>query len=723
MRQKLHLTVKCILYCFTLTLFQLAQAQTFSAPELSFAYACASDNFNQFSAIISFDGNTFNSNNEFHIELSDANGNFTSPVILETVNGENFSFEFETSFSLPRDIGGDSYKIRVRSTSPALVSPSSNSFNAYFIPDVELVLNNYEDVTICGGGSTTISLNAEVAQSYIWYKNNEFYKEGDNNLRVTESGEYYAEANFGDCTGVLHSNIVIVNFGEEIEAAIEGETVVDACPGTTYTLKTVTDNEFLDYRWFKDGVELTGLAAYMPELQIEASNETYGVYHLVLTNEGGCEASSEEVTIREPNSDATVTTASPLENISLGDGSVVLRISTSTADPRVSWFRNDELVSNGNSLEYVANTPGIYHAKVSAPGSCLGVINSPEFKVYDPVSFLVTVNFDENYESCESTSTKIAIETLTANANNGFEQDVVPALYDRFDFNWNRNDINTNETGSFYTVQNYLENGTFILNVNFNEMNFSSNFLNVQLGLADVNLQTDTSTICSNNGTATLSITHYDQARYNWFKDGVLLTTGSNTLEVSESGSYYATIILGQCETVSNTLDIIPFGEDIISVFPSQNISIAPNSTEIVSASGGDSYQWTDENGSIVSTSDFLNILEAGTYYLTATKDGCEITKVIQVELLEVVEVPNIISPNQDNINDKWVLPAKFINDPDIEVTICDTYGNPILKTKSYQNNWPENSGAGRNEAAIYYYLIQKNGQSLKKGSITVVNR
>jgi len=724
MRQKLHQTVRWILCCLFMTIFQFSRAQTLNAPELSFAYACVSDNFNSFDAIISYETSIFNSDNVFHLELSDATGNFDSPKILTSITDENSSFDFETTFSFPRNVAGENYKVRVRSTSPERIGPSSNSFDAFFVPDVQLILNDFEDITICGGGSAEISLNHDIAASYIWYKDNSFYKETGSSIEITTSGEYHAEAYMGDCTGTLHSNIVIVNFGEEIEAKIEGSSVVDACVGTTHTLAAVTDNEFLDYKWFKDGIELTSLPSYLPELAIEVSGDSYGTYSLSLTNEGGCEAMSNTVLLREPTTNTMVTAISPLESILIGENSVTLKISTTASNPRISWFKGEELVANGISPELTINEPGSYHAKVSAPGSCLGLVASQTFKVFDPISFAVIIDSEENYNACESTHTQINIKSLIANAVTGFEQVVLPTQLNRFQFNWTFNNATINETGSSYNVVNYNNNGIYQLEAHLNDITFTSNELDIRLALPELTINSDSDLICSNGGEAVLTASVYENAIYEFYKDNQLIEeTTSHTISVSEAGIFHVRVVLNGCSSISNEITIKPFGENLISVFPSEKIVISPNSFETVFASGGDTYVWKDTEGTIVSSSDSFRVTAPGTYYLIATKDGCEVSKEVTVELLEVVEVPNIISPNQDNINDKWVLPAKFINDPAVEVTICDNYGTPVLKTKSYQNNWPENSLTNRNESSIYYYLIQKDGKAIKKGSITVVNR
>ena len=724
MRQKLPQTVRWLLCCLALTIFEISNAQTLNTPELSFSYACVSDSFNTFNAIISYENNPFNSDNVFHLEMSDASGSFDNPSLLKSITGENFSFDFETSFSLPENVAGENYRIRVRSTSPEKISPATTPFNAYYVPNVNLVLNGYQDVAICGGQSATISLNLDVAPTYLWYKNGVFFQEGGSSLEITSSGEYYAEGFYGDCTGALHSNIVIVNFGEEINARIDSEPVVEACPGTTHQIKAVTDNEFLDYKWFKDDVELTELPNYLPVLDITMSAETYGVYKLSLVNEGGCEAFSQEVEIRQPSTETIVTAVSPLESILIEGNSLILRVETNTADPRVSWFKDEEMIVNGNSLELEVSEIGTYRAMVSAPGSCMGVVESPPFKVFEPVSFTAEIDHLNNYEACSSIRTTLGVSSLIATANNGLEHEIDTAQFNLFSFNWYKNEEALNNNQPKQIVENYSQNGAYTLKGEMNGIEFTSNTMQIKLGLPEFELTSDTDVVCSNNGEATLSATVFENATYNWYRDGQLFQSGdAPTVTVNQSGVFTAELMIDGCSSASNEVSIETFGEELVSVFPSQHIIITANAGKLVSASGGDSYLWKNTDGLVLSSSDSFNASEEGTYYLVAIKDGCEVIKEITVEISEVVEVPNIISPNQDNINDKWVLPAQFANDPDVEVTICDTYGKPVLKTKAYQNNWPENSTTDKSEASIYYYFIQKNGKAVKKGSITVVNR
>ena len=117
-----------------------------------------------------------------------------------------------------------------------------------------------------------------------------------------------------------------------------------------------------------------------------------------------------------------------------------------------------------------------------------------------------------------------------------------------------------------------------------------------------------------------------------------------------------------------------------------------------------------------------LNITQTGVYTLIAITGSCTVEKTITVDANMVENIPNVVSPNNDTVNDKWTLPQKFINDPETEVVICDAYGATVLKTTSYDNSWPSSTSQFTSQTPVYYYFINKNGKNLKKGSITLVN-
>jgi gliding motility-associated-like protein len=86
-----------------------------------------------------------------------------------------------------------------------------------------------------------------------------------------------------------------------------------------------------------------------------------------------------------------------------------------------------------------------------------------------------------------------------------------------------------------------------------------------------------------------------------------------------------------------------------------------------------------------------------------------------------VANIPNLISPNGDGINDTWVIPLQYVDGTDTEVMIMDNRGKIVLQTKAYLNNWPEDQLDLNSINQVYYYILTTPDNKTKKGSITLV--
>ncbi len=88
---------------------------------------------------------------------------------------------------------------------------------------------------------------------------------------------------------------------------------------------------------------------------------------------------------------------------------------------------------------------------------------------------------------------------------------------------------------------------------------------------------------------------------------------------------------------------------------------------------------------------------------LTAKKD---------FEYWETIQpfIPNIITPNNDKLNDKFVLQG--LNPASFELQIFNRWGSLIYKAESYADDWD----AKGNSAGMYYYLLRNSetGQTFK---------
>ncbi|NER17586.1 T9SS type B sorting domain-containing protein [Spongiivirga citrea] len=253
--------------------------------------------------------------------------------------------------------------------------------------------------------------------------------------------------------------------------------------------------------------------------------------------------------------------------------------------------------------------------------------------------------------------------------------------------------------------------------------------------------------LCSSESTTTISVDESSTSRYMWYKDGVFFMEAGAELAISEPGLYYAETYLGACTGLvySNVVNATQDGNTAssVEVKPGLEVTLSKNESQIFTATGSDSYEWYTEDGNKLGSGDKVDISEEGKYTMVATRGNCKVTKeifvtVIDEDLTDIAlneeekeqlefnensnKIPSFISPNGDNINDKWVLPSELLNDSEVEVMIFTANGNPIFKTKNYQNDWPNNDIASKsNSTSIVYYMIRKEGQALGKGSITLV--
>ncbi|MBT8270970.1 MAG: gliding motility-associated C-terminal domain-containing protein, partial [Bacteroidia bacterium] len=154
---------------FVICVFALFQQQDVNAqivigsPSLGFSQACANESFNTFNTSFVFSPeDNLNSANQFSIELSDAEGDFSEPIVVYTSGSGAITTSPATlSFSLPVTTAGENYRIRIKSSSPAASSSSSAAFAAYFKPqDTPFTINNLvSTAAFCAGGSYLLSID------------------------------------------------------------------------------------------------------------------------------------------------------------------------------------------------------------------------------------------------------------------------------------------------------------------------------------------------------------------------------------------------------------------------------------------------------------------------------------------------------------------------------------------------------------------------------------
>ena len=217
---------------------------------------------------------------------------------------------------------------------------------------------------------------------------------------------------------------------------------------------------------------------------------------------------------------------------------------------------------------------------------------------------------------------------------------------------------------------------------------------------------------------------------HQWYKDNVKINGATSAnYSTNQSGLYAVTIDFGGCK---NTFDIDLKAFDIESSIniPVNSVILDGETKNIVVTTNAlnPTFEWYQNNtlmsGNSVNT---YNITNPGSYkVVVAQNSGCVVVDEINFELnsavdSSVVAIPNLISPNNDGVNDTWVIPQEFSVGSNAVVVIMNANGEIVFTSDNYLNNWPENPIEFENINPVYYYIITPQNGKVKKGSITLV--
>jgi gliding motility-associated-like protein len=115
-----------------------------------------------------------------------------------------------------------------------------------------------------------------------------------------------------------------------------------------------------------------------------------------------------------------------------------------------------------------------------------------------------------------------------------------------------------------------------------------------------------------------------------------------------------------------------------------------------------------------------VKLIEAGYYIIrlrVATAAGglaCGISTAARTVVVPDFEVPNIITPNGDGLNDTFVIVGSLVS---ARLEVYNRWGRKVSEYTNYQNQW---GGQDQPDGVYYYYLTEPGGKTTK-GWIEVV--
>lgn len=170
-----------------------------------------------------------------------------------------------------------------------------------------------------------------------------------------------------------------------------------------------------------------------------------------------------------------------------------------------------------------------------------------------------------------------------------------------------------------------------------------------------------------------------------------------------------------------------------ITVYPNPIANAGPDTTISIGmsyemqGSGGLTYLWTPGatlNDSTIAMPVAVP-LETTTYYLMVSDiNGCFDTDSMTITLDDnaVFNIPNLITPNGDGFNDKWIIDnIEFF--PANSILIVNRNGQVVFDMTGYDNSWDGTFNGNTLPDGTYYYVLELEGNDHPvKGAVNIIS-
>ncbi|MDQ6756502.1 MAG: PKD domain-containing protein [Bacteroidota bacterium] len=217
--------------------------------------------------------------------------------------------------------------------------------------------------------------------------------------------------------------------------------------------------------------------------------------------------------------------------------------------------------------------------------------------------------------------------------------------------------------------------------------------------------------------------------QYQWtFGDGANSSQQNPSHTYNTSGNFNVQLYIINSQgclsdTTQQSVTVYPF--PVVNAGPDRNVLEGGTIIlEPIVTGNNLQYLWTPNL--YINNDTTLNPVVMGiadiTYTLTVTgQGGCIASDQVFVKVLKFPAIPNTFTPNNDGINDTWII-ANLDTYPGARVQVFNRYGQLVFESVGYPKPWDGTMNGKSLPFGTYYYVIEPgNGRKPITGYVTLI--
>jgi uncharacterized delta-60 repeat protein len=434
---------------------------------------------------------------------------------------------------------------------------------------------------LCNGATVTLTSSASFGNR--WYVDGVVNpSQGRQTYTVSQGGTYTTTAIVNGCESAP-SNAIVVVAGTGAAPSITASGPLSFCSGSSVTLtSSVTSSN----QWYKDNLAITGAIS-----QSYVANQT-GSYKVVVTN-GACTFTSAAVAVNSSSQLPTPVITPAGANSICSGANVVL---TSSSANNNQWYKDGAPIAGASSQSYTATQAGSYTV-VAGSGGCTSNPSSATIITVIPQPPAPIITYSGTASLCIGSSLILSSSTSTGNQ-------------------WFKDGVSiVGGTGATLTA---TQSGVYTV-----KTTAGTCISPASTGVTVTVVTVATPAITASGGTnicegSTVQLTSSASSGNQWYKDGIAISSATNTTySATKSGTYTTKVSSGNC--TSSASNAITIGVNAIPSKP-----IITQSGNSLSSSSPFGNQWYRDGVAIQgATAITYTPSQSGQYSVVVTLNGC----------------------------------------------------------------------------------------------------